>query len=582
MTDPTLKQPVIDNARAMLQIATRWVDQNVNVISKRLKTASREGLRGLKVNFDNKILDTVKTLGSSESEDKFVEEPIIELCTINSSGPKTDQSLKIKVHLSKIAPDDIAVNFNITGSSDKENFSFGEGILNIEAGLKSAIIIIDGIPQNKFGFIKGDRKIFVTLLDSSNARLGDNLVYTHTLTEDPKAWTDPNENYFCISNFDIPKLSTPIAAYSSYNLYKVVTKPQYYSQNTEGYKQNATQGFGDNNSDIQISNITNDQEEADSSQSLQQLESTAKEWVSDPVKVTADGELRELIGDWSVWIDGEFGEFTLRKNRQSTRILDERSFHIGIDRLNDDGDLFGFALGLGEAKPLSRNQVSNVESKNYSLSTYGKFDGEGSALQFILGISKLEFDSDRVDGEELLKGQREAKQMYGSLALIRSFSNESSNWLISPYFRIDASYTEFDKYREIGGETALTFDELTLSNVKASIGTDISYLFVGSKYNLMPYITLEYGIDYSETSNQNMYYNSEGPNINYILQLDDGVKAHNWEVDLGLVLEITPDMTTNLGCRWQGRSSYSSDYSSISINDLSQSEICFLELMLSL
>ena len=32
LTDPTLKQPVIDNAKAMNQIATRWVDQNINVI----------------------------------------------------------------------------------------------------------------------------------------------------------------------------------------------------------------------------------------------------------------------------------------------------------------------------------------------------------------------------------------------------------------------------------------------------------------------------------------------------------------------------------------------------------------------
>ena len=37
------------------------------------------------------------------------------------------------------------------------------------------------------------------------------------------------------------------------------------------------------------------------------------------------------------------------------------------------------------------------------------------------------------------------------------------------------------------------------------------------------------------------------------------LKAHNWEVDLGVILEISTDMTTNLGCRWQGRSDYSSD-----------------------
>ena len=446
-------------------------------------------------------------------------------------------------------------------------------MLNIEAGLKSAIILIDGIPPERFGFTTGDKKIIVTLLESSNAQLGENLVYTHILTDDLKVWTDPNENYFCVTEFDNPKSSTSIITKSSYHSYSLVTNPQYYNQDIS---------LLDTDPDIQISNIYNEREEAESSQDLDQIESTVKDWVSDPVKVTAEGELRELLGDWTVWIDGEFGEFTLRKNKNSTRILDERSFHVGIDRLNNDGNLFGFAFGLGEAKPINRNNESHVESRNYSFSTYGKFDDENNALQFILGISRLEFDSDRLDGKELLRGQREANQIYGSLAFIRSFSSESSNWQISPYLRFDASYTEFDKFSEFGGEAALTFDELTLSNVKASIGTDISYLFVGSKYNAMPYITLEYGLDYSETSNQNMYYNVEGPNINYVLLLDNGVKTHNWEVDLGVILEISTDMTTNLGCRWQGRSSYFSDYSSISSNDLSSSEICFLELMLSL
>ena len=287
-----------------------------------------------------------------------------------------------------------------------------------------------------------------------------------------------------------------------------------------------------------------------------------------------------MIGDWSVWIDGEFGEFTLGKSKPSSRILDERSFHIGTDKLlSDDGDLFGFVLGLGETKPIDRNFDSHVESRNYSLSTYGKFDGARDDLQYIFGISKLEFNSDRLDGEELLKGEREANQLYGSLALIGSATKQSSNWQISPYLRIDGSYTEFDKYSEIGGETALTFDELTLSNAKASIGTDISYLFSGSKYNVMPYMKLEYGLDYSKTSSQNMYYTVEGANRNYILELDDGMKAHNWEVDIGLLLEVLNDVNANIGCRVEGRSNYLSDYSSISNNDISSSEVCFLELM---
>ena len=287
-----------------------------------------------------------------------------------------------------------------------------------------------------------------------------------------------------------------------------------------------------------------------------------------------------MIGDWSVWIDGEFGEFTIGKTMPNPNVLDERSFHIGLDKkVSDDGDLFGFALGLGKTKPKDRSLNSNVESVNYSLSTYGRFEDKNNALQFIFGIGRLEFDSDRQDGNELLTGEREANQLFGSLAFIRSFNNEDSNWLISPYLRLDGSYTRFDKYSENGGEAALTFDELTLSNAKASIGTDISYLFAESRFNAMPYLTLEYGYDYSKTSNQNMYYTLQGPSINYILDLDDGMKAHNWEVDLGLMLQISPDMSTNIGCRWQGRSIYLSDFSSISNNDISSSEVCSLELL---
>ena len=141
--------------------------------------------------------------------------PIVEFCSINSTGPKTSQSLKIKVHLSEIVSENIAVDFNVSGSSGEEEFSYGEGVLNIDAGQKSATINIDDIPQDRFGFIQGDRNIIVTLLESTNSILGNNLVYTHTLTDDMKAWTDPNANYFCISDFDNPRTSTSSIAQTS-------------------------------------------------------------------------------------------------------------------------------------------------------------------------------------------------------------------------------------------------------------------------------------------------------------------------------------------------------------------------------
>ena len=51
-----------------------------------MKTSSRQGLR---VNFNNKIIDSIKTIGVNEFENNDFEEPIVEFCTINSSGSKT-------------------------------------------------------------------------------------------------------------------------------------------------------------------------------------------------------------------------------------------------------------------------------------------------------------------------------------------------------------------------------------------------------------------------------------------------------------------------------------------------------------
>ena len=103
----------------------------------------------------------------------------------------------------------------------------------------------------------------------------------------------------------------------------------------------------DSNSDVQISNINNDQDEAESFLNTEQLKATVKEMVSDSVKVTAEGELKEVIGNWSVWIDGEFGEFTIGKQCLIQMFWMKDLFMSAFDKaLSDDGDLFGFALEI--------------------------------------------------------------------------------------------------------------------------------------------------------------------------------------------------------------------------------------------
>ena len=57
-----------------------------------MKTSAQQSLNRLKVNFSNNVIDSIKNMSINEREDNFVELPILELCTINSSGPKKDPS----------------------------------------------------------------------------------------------------------------------------------------------------------------------------------------------------------------------------------------------------------------------------------------------------------------------------------------------------------------------------------------------------------------------------------------------------------------------------------------------------------
>ena len=138
------------------------------------------------------------------------------------------------------------------------------------------------------------------------------MIYTHTLTDDQKAWTDPNVNYFCLTNFDNTRSSELTVARNSLNSKTEDTKPQINDSEIS---------FEDLSSEMNILNRNDELDQADNTQNLEEFKSTIEDWVSEPVKVTADGELKEVIGDWSVWIDGEFGEFTLGKSKPSSRIL---------------------------------------------------------------------------------------------------------------------------------------------------------------------------------------------------------------------------------------------------------------------
>jgi len=450
-------------------------------------------------------------------------------------------SKTLTVNLSAVASQAVAVNYAVTGTATGggTDYTLANGTLVISAGDEAGTITISGIIDDAFD--RGDETVIITLSNPVNAFLGNDLVHTYTITDNASAWT---ESFCTISSSGTQSVPSNIS--------------------TSDPNSNLTEG------------------------NLQTLIGTL---TSDPITASFGGDSKPVLDDWSVWVDGEI---TIGKTKSASlkHGVYEQSLHIGIDRpLENDDGIFGVALGLGKGKTSVENEDTYVKSSNYSLSAYAKFNQDMIKsryydyldLELILGLGKLQFETARTDGADTLGGERDTNQIFASVALRGSNIDskpdkggivETNNWTISPYAKLDASYTKFNKFNEVGGETALTMDELRMLNAKGSVVADISYLFKVQDGFIIPFSKFEYGLDVSDTSTQNMYYTGEGQNTNYKLRLDDRT-GHNWKIGLGAEIKTEDNISAILGYRWEGKSSA---LSGITKNNISSTQTVYFQL----
>jgi uncharacterized protein with beta-barrel porin domain len=279
-----------------------------------------------------------------------------------------------------------------------------------------------------------------------------------------------------------------------------------------------------------------------------------------------------VIDDWSVWTSGEISvgksKDTSVASKQDTN---HQSIHLGFDRpLEDGGGIVGVALGIGTDKIDIGSDITNVKADNYSVSVYGEFHQDNdTTLEAVLGLGRLKFDTIRKDGPDTLTGNRDADQIFASVTLkgdnigIETLRNlnidtgalkqkdfESDYWGISPYFKVDMSYTKFEQFSESGAVTALTFKEQNMYNTRVAIGVDIDYLFKEDDKTIKPFVELEYGIDMSKTSDVSMHYIVQGEGTNYNLQLNN-TSDRDWKFGLGVELDTEDDLSAVVGYRRQ-------------------------------
>ena len=100
----------------------------------------------------------------------------------SSKGDEPSPSIIITVDVSEISGKKISVDYQLTGTATGSgiDYTLENGTLIIDAGENTGTITIPSIIDDDFA--EEDETIIITLSNPTNATLGNDYIYTHTIS----------------------------------------------------------------------------------------------------------------------------------------------------------------------------------------------------------------------------------------------------------------------------------------------------------------------------------------------------------------------------------------------------------------
>ena len=222
---------------------------------------------------------------------------------------------------------------------------------------------------------------------------------------------------------------------------------------------------------------------------------------------------KSIIPDnWSSWSEGSISISKIgdRTNSSSSE-TDGQALAIGFDKKLNDNDLLGFAIQYGKSDTDVGSSGTKVDSENINLSIYRtrSLDND-NFIEGMFGVGLIENDLVRISGANTLTGSRNGTQIFGSINYGKTIDKGDFN--LTPIARVDLGYTELDAYSETGTD-ALSYAKQTIESGLASVGVQFNNIVKFNDNKLKPFGSIEYGMDFSNSSNAKMNYVSDTSTI---------------------------------------------------------------------
>ena len=275
--------------------------------------------------------------------------------------------------------------------------------------------------------------------------------------------------------------------------------------------------------------------------------------------------------DWSSWSEGSISVTKIGDNANSSSSeTDAQALAFGFDTKLNDSDLLGFAIQYGKSDTDIGSSGTNVDSENINLSVYQTRPlNDDNFIEGMFGVGLIESDLVRVSGANTLTGSRNGTQIFGSINYGKTLDKGDFN--LTPIARVDLGYTELDAYSETGTDDALSYAKQTIESGLASVGLEFSDIVKFNDNKLKPFGSIEYGMDFSNSSKAKMNSVSDTTTIFTYTQ---GANSNHLITSMVGFEYITKDNLEIISSykRIQGNESEQSDILNVSVNFKSKRE----------
>lgn len=250
--------------------------------------------------------------------------------------------------------------------------------------------------------------------------------------------------------------------------------------------------------------------------------------------------------DWFKWSEGRISLGKNKSINSSSRDIHSYGISVGADKIKDDDRdaMHGYVFQYANDNVDIGSSGTKLETDAYSFALYDtKLRDDHFFTDALIGVSLLDIDQKRVIYGNILEGNREGQQIYGSFNFGKRIVDEDLN--LNPGIKLDLGYTKLKAFRErtVVGDSladALLYKEQNIKSALITLGVLLDKTDTDKEEDeiINHHGRLEYIADLSPSSDAEFYYlNSQSTVYNYNIE---NKSKHNLRIGYGFdVTSIT-------------------------------------------